>query len=263
MSTTRSRALPHATSVLAVCAHPDDESFGLGAVLHRFAAQGAALAVLCFTRGEASTLGVTHARLGEVRHAELTDAARMLGVGQVELLDHPDGSLASEPLDRLAEEVKLCARKVEADLVLVFDEGGVTGHPDHCRATEAAVAGVPALPVLAWAVPRRVADMLNAQFHTAFIGRSTEEIDVVVPVDRGAQSRAIACHASQCVDNPVLERRLALLGDAEYLRWLRTPTAAKSGGPDPAPPRGPDPAPPRGPDPAPLGPDPAPLTPTA
>jgi len=44
---------------LAVIAHPDDESFGLGAVLAALSGAGAQVRVLCFTRGEASTLGTT------------------------------------------------------------------------------------------------------------------------------------------------------------------------------------------------------------
>jgi mycothiol S-conjugate amidase len=47
--------------------------------------------VSCFTHGEASTLGTFPTGLGETRRAELTAAAEALGVGQVELLDHPDG----------------------------------------------------------------------------------------------------------------------------------------------------------------------------
>lgn len=59
--------LPCAHEVLAVFAHPDDESFGLGAVLGDFTAQGTRLRGLCFTHGEASTLGRTDRNLGEVR----------------------------------------------------------------------------------------------------------------------------------------------------------------------------------------------------
>lgn len=215
--------LPPASSVLAVCAHPDDESFGVGAVLDHFVERGASVAVLCFTRGEASTLGPPSAGLRELRSSELTRAAAELGVGRLQLLEHPDGSLQSEPLDQLASEVATMADEVGADLVVVFDEGGVTGHPDHRRATEAALAAGCGLPVLAWAIPRHVADALNEEFGTGFAGRSEDEIDLVLRVDRTRQSRAIACHPSQCDDNPVLERRLTLLGDTESLRWLRRP----------------------------------------
>jgi N-acetylglucosamine malate deacetylase 2 len=221
--TTSGNELPPARSVLAVCAHPDDESFGLGAVLDGFVDNGAEVAVLCFTRGEASTLGSPTAALGELRAGELTSAAAELGVGRVRLLDHPDGSLESEPLGRLSAEVATMVGEVAADLVVAFDENGVTGHPDHRRATEAALAGGDGLPVLAWAIPRRVADALNARFGTGFAGRADDEIDLVVRVDRTRQCRAIACHSSQCDDNPVLDRRLGLLGETESLRWLRRP----------------------------------------
>lgn len=44
-------ALPDWSSLLVVMAHPDDESFGLGAVISAFVAQGTRASVLCFTRG--------------------------------------------------------------------------------------------------------------------------------------------------------------------------------------------------------------------
>lgn len=217
------RVLPPASSVLAVCAHPDDESFGLGAVLDEFAAGGAAVSVLCFTHGEASTLGLSRRELAEVRALELRAAATELGLDRVQLLDHADGNLDKEPIGALADEVASMEALVGADLLVTFDEGGVTGHPDHARATEAALAGAPALPVLAWGVPRRVAEALNAGFGTTFLGRAAEEIDVVLRVDRSRQRRAISCHTSQSCENPVLWRRLELLGDEESLRWLRRP----------------------------------------
>jgi len=55
------RLLPAWPSVLAVIAHPDDESFGLGAVIDQFTAAGTAVHILCYTHGEASTLNETHA----------------------------------------------------------------------------------------------------------------------------------------------------------------------------------------------------------
>ena len=219
-------SLPAASSVLAVCAHPDDESFGLGAVLHRFVAEGADAAVLCFTRGEASSLGHSPRALSEVRSAELAEAAAVLGIERVKLLARPDGALAGELLEELASEVTAMVEEVGADLLLVFDEGGITGHPDHRRATEAALAAAPLLPVLAWGLPLDVADALNAEFGAGFVGRDRNDIDLVVSVDRARQREAIERHASQSSDNPVLWRRLELLGREESLHWLRPPRHA-------------------------------------
>jgi LmbE family N-acetylglucosaminyl deacetylase len=215
--------LPPVRSVLAVCAHPDDESFGLGAVLHAFADAGATLSLLCFTHGEASTLHTGAGELGPIRAAELEAASGRLGVGRVVLLDYPDGRLRDEPRPALAGHVLRTAREVGADALLVFDEGGITGHPDHQAATDAArdAAGPLGVPVLAWAIPVAVATALNAEFGTAFVGRSRRECAIVLErVDRSAQREAIECHASQATDNPVLRRRLELQQDTEWLRTL-------------------------------------------
>ncbi len=213
-------ALPNVREVLAVCAHPDDESFGLGAILAAFAEQGATTRVLCFTHGEASTLGVTSRPLAEMRADELRTAADALGVGGVQLLTHRDGHLEDVGLDQLAGIV--VDSLGDADLLLVFDEGGITGHPDHCRATDAALAVAEQhhVPVLAWALPEEVAAALNAEFGTAFVGRPESDISIVIEVDRARQLSAIACHATQSGTNPVLWRRLELLGLNEHLRWL-------------------------------------------
>src|ERR1035441_10781373 len=145
--------------VLAVVAHPDDESFGLGAVLSTFSGSGAQTSVLCFTHGEASTLHGVPGDLGALRGRELQEAADVLEVATVRLLDHPDGQLESVSLDMLVTEVLAMADAVAADLLLVFDEGGVSGHADHRRATEAARrdGGLRDLPIGGWGVPVRVA----------------------------------------------------------------------------------------------------------
>jgi LmbE family N-acetylglucosaminyl deacetylase len=214
-----------ARSVLAVCAHPDDESFGLGAVLDTFAAQGAAVSLLCFTDGAASTLGADGSPLQQRRADELRCAAAALGLDRVQMGDHPDGHLCEIAIADLAAEVTEVATRVGADLLVVFDDGGITGHPDHVCATRAALEATPALPVLAWALAERVADALAAEFGAGFVGRPGAEIDIALSVDRSRQHRAIRCHASQSEQNPVLDRRLELAGDTESLRWLRRPVA--------------------------------------
>lgn len=228
--------LPEWPSVLAVIAHPDDETFGLGAVLSVLVDRGAAVAVLCLTRGEASGIHGVPGDLGEVRAAELAAAADILGVGNVDLLDHPDGRLDQTPLADLVADVSAAVDRVAADGLVVFDPSGVTGHPDHRRATSAAlvVADDRSLPVLGWTLPVRVAGTLNAEYGACFAGHPEAEVDLVVTVDRSRQRAAAGCHASQALPTGALWRRLDLLGDAEHLRWLRRRSGrpSQSRGPD-------------------------------
>lgn len=218
--------LPPWRSVLAVVAHPDDESFALGAVLTAFAEAGARVSVLCLTRGEASTLHGVTGDLTQVRTGELAAAAKALGVHDVVLRSHPDGRLPEVDLDELAAQVVTTARGVGADGLIGFDLTGVTGHPDHAHATTAAVraAEVLGLPVLGWTVPDTVAATLREEHGAPFDGHAGTEIDLVVGVDRRRQLAAIECHPSQAVPGSVLWRRLELQGDAEHLRWLRPPS---------------------------------------
>ena len=214
--------LPAVESVLAVCAHPDDESFGLGAVLSAFAERGVRTSVLCLTHGEASTLGADMGDLHVIRERELNSAAAALGVGGVRLLEFGDGRVAEAPIDELCAEVRHAVERAGADLMLVFDEGGITGHADHMGATDAAraVGKEEALPVLAWTLAAEVADQLGTEFPVEFVGRASEAIGLSIEVDRTRQHQAIHCHESQARESPVLWRRLELQGDREVFRWL-------------------------------------------
>jgi LmbE family N-acetylglucosaminyl deacetylase len=210
-----------ARSLLAVCAHPDDESFGLGAVISTLVDRGATVDLVSLTRGEASTLGASAVDLADARGHELMAAAAELGIGEVHLFDHPDGHLSTVALADLAADIQPLA--AGRDLLLVFDEGGITGHPDHIHATSSAMAVADRLdlPVVAWTLDHRVAKRLNEEFDARFVGRRDRDIDLRLPVDRSRQRAAMRCHQSQLDDNPVPARRIALTGDAEALRFLR------------------------------------------
>ena len=211
--------------MLAVCAHPDDESFGLGAILSAFVDHEVEVSVLCLTKGEDSTLGNSVHNLGDARAAEFETAATALGLRRSDLLDYRDGGLDEVSLPEIASRIGRLAHEVEAEILVTFDLGGVTGHPDHHRATQA-TCWYGDLPVLAWTVTDRVATTLNAELATRFQGRSESEIDFNVTVDRTRQIDAIGCHVTQSLENPVLWRRLELQGNEEVLRWLRRPEAA-------------------------------------
>ncbi len=223
--TEASGRLPGWGTVLVVVAHPDDESFGLGAVIDAFVAGGAQVDVLCLTHGEASTLGDDLDDLAAVRAAELRAAADVLGIRRVTLLAHPDGGLDAVPAGVLESDVAEAVAVSGPDGLLVFDSNGVTSHPDHRRATAAAVtvAAPAGLDVLAWTLPETVAQALRAESGAPFAGRPSTQIDLTIAVTRERQSEAVACHPSQAVPGSVLWRRLELLGDVEHLRWLTAP----------------------------------------
>jgi len=222
-----SGGLPTWGSVLVVVAHPDDESFGLGAVIDRFVESGASVGVLCFTHGEASTLHGVAGDLRTLRASELAAAARVLGISSVRLLDYPDGGLSGIPRDELADHVTAMATELRAEGFLVFDSSGVTGHPDHVQATSVAtlVGERLGLGVLAWTLPNPLPSQLAEEFGAGFTGHDSAEVDLVLPVLRDHQLEAVTCHPSQAVPGSVLWRRLELLGDQELLRWLRMPDA--------------------------------------
>ena len=213
------------TSVLAVVAHPDDESFGLGAVLDTLVERGAVGGVVCFTRGEASTLHGVEGDLTEIRIGELTEAAQRLGLTHVRLCEYPDGDLASVDRAELAAVAAEAARAQDADLVLVMDETGITGHPDHQAATAAGLAAADelGLPVLAWTLDPGVCDQLNVEYPAGFVGAQGDE---VWQVSRVRQLEAAQAHASQALPTSVLWRRLELMGDREHVRWLRRPQSS-------------------------------------
>ncbi len=227
------RLLPRWRRVLVVVAHPDDETFGLGGLVHELASGGAAVHVLCYTHGEASALTQPGADLYQMRAAELRQASAELGVSGVTLLDYADGELAAIPAAELARHVHDLTARHRPGGLLVFDENGITGHPDHQAATRAAVlaAAEAGLPVLAWALPAAIAARLREETGQAFAGQPPDRIDLCVRVNREAQRKAALLHASQLSPTAVLWRRLQLAGDCEHLRWL-LPSPGPASGPD-------------------------------
>ena len=206
-------------AALAVIAHPDDESFGLGAVLAAMAAAGSTVKVLCFTHGEASTLGAPE-DLAAVRAAELARAAERLGLERAIITTFPDGGLAAVPEAVLDEVVE--AEVGAATVVVTFEPGGVTGHPDHQAASAAGLrsASRHGLLLAEWGLAPAVAAGLREEFGVPFTALDGDGV-VEFSVDRSIQRAAIDCHASQATDNPVLKRRLELQQDRERLRLSR------------------------------------------
>ncbi len=135
-------------TLMAIFAHPDDESFGTGGTLARYGADPKVRVVLvCATRGEAGEISdpklATHERLGEVREYELLCACQNLGVEDVHFLGYRDSGMAGteENLDprslamadsnEVVGKIVAHIRRERPDVIVTFDEAGGYGHPDH------------------------------------------------------------------------------------------------------------------------------------
>jgi LmbE family N-acetylglucosaminyl deacetylase len=134
---------------MAVLAHPDDESLGIGGTLAKYASEGVETYVLTATRGDGGRYRGHRAgdpqhpgtaALAGIREAELRAAASVLGVREVSLLDyrdqHVDGAEPREVISSIAEHL----RRVRPDVVITFGPDGAYGHPDHVAISQFATA---------------------------------------------------------------------------------------------------------------------------
>lgn len=133
-------------SIVAVVAHPDDESLIAGGTLALGAGAGAATGVVSLTRGEQGPISdqrlTTTQPLGEVREAELQAAIRELGVSWATCLRHPDGELAGVDHEAAAHELAALLAPHAPEVVLTFGEDGLYWHPDHIAARDIALLAV-------------------------------------------------------------------------------------------------------------------------
>ncbi|RMF50861.1 MAG: GlcNAc-PI de-N-acetylase [Anaerolineae bacterium] len=141
--------------ILAVLAHPDDESFGMGGTLAHYANRGAAVHLICATRGEVGEVAPEHLQgyqsIAELREDELRCAARHLKLRGLYFLDYRDSgmpgspenehpqALAAQPVEEVARKVARYIRELRPDVVLTFDPIGGYKHPDHIAIHKATV----------------------------------------------------------------------------------------------------------------------------
>ena len=133
--------------LLAIFAHPDDETFGLGGTMARYAERGVPVTMLCATRGEVGEIAAgsaaTPETLGAFREQELRDAMAILGVADVRFLDFRDSGMQGTPEnadprnlmnaapDAAVAPIVAAIRERRPDAIVTWDASGGYGHPDH------------------------------------------------------------------------------------------------------------------------------------
>jgi LmbE family N-acetylglucosaminyl deacetylase len=214
---------PAWTSVLAVIAHPDEASFGLGAILDAFIFAGARVEVLCLTHGQAWTMNVAPGDLAALRGAERASAADVLGPIGVKLRDGTDGRLGELCEMKLTTEVVEVADCCHPDGLLAFDAPVMSGFLDHVAATSAGIRAAETLdlPVLGWTLAEPVAARLGREFGNSFLGHQEEQVDLRVTIERARRRMASRAEENNELPGSARRRRLEILADTQSLRWLR------------------------------------------
>lgn len=146
--------------LMAVHAHPDDESSKGAATLARYVDEGHRVLVVTLTGGErgdilnpAMDLPEVHGRIAEIRRDEMAKAAEILGVEHTWLgfvdsgLPHgdpppplPDDCCAVLPLEVCTEALVRVVRQFKPHVMTTYDENGGYPHPDHVQVNRVSLA---------------------------------------------------------------------------------------------------------------------------
>jgi LmbE family N-acetylglucosaminyl deacetylase len=141
---------------MLICyAHPDDESFGIGAYIAKIAAEGTEVTLICATNGDVGTVPPEKLQgynsIGELRLAELQCAAQVLGLHEVITFGYRDSGMMNSsdncdsrclwqaPLGQVTDRVAEVMRRIRPHVVITFDPFGGYGHPDHIKMHRATV----------------------------------------------------------------------------------------------------------------------------
>lgn len=131
----------HPRGLLAIFAHPDDETFGAGGVLALAASAGVPTWLVCATDGDLGGAEGARELDPTLRRGELRCAMTSLGAAEPVFLGYrdsgmegwakPDGCLALAPAEEVVERLVAIVRDLRPTTILTFDPGGIYGHPDH------------------------------------------------------------------------------------------------------------------------------------
>jgi LmbE family N-acetylglucosaminyl deacetylase len=177
---------------VAVVAHPDDLEYGAAAAVARWTGQGKEVAYVLATRGEAGIAGQDPAVVGPLRVEEERRGAALVGVSEVEFLDHADGVV--EYGLALRRDLAAAFRRLRPEVVitmsfdLTWGEEGPVNHSDH-RAVGLAVLDACRDAANEWvfrdAGPR--CDTIRDAYVVA-AGTPTYFVDVTATIDAGIAS---------------------------------------------------------------------------
>ncbi len=240
--------------LMAVLAHPDDESLGIGGTIAKYAAEGVEVFLVSATRGDGGRYRIHRPgdaqhpgadALAAIRERELCAAASVLGVKDVAFLDYRDQQLdRARPRD-VIDAIGRHLRRVQPDVVITFGPDGAYGHPDHIAVCQFATAAVVAaaqpsiakLYYIAWPESTWAAYQHAFKKLTSTVDGVERQVvpwpdwEITTVIDTAAFVptvwKAIACHESQMsayeqLKNLPPEDHQAIWGKQSFYRVFST-----------------------------------------
>jgi LmbE family N-acetylglucosaminyl deacetylase len=215
--------------LLAIFAHPDDETFRPGGTLALLAQSGVRVQVLTMTRGEAGSCGdppiCIPEELPAVRESELRCACVALGLELPHLLNYQDGHLAEADTELITAQILKAINEFHPRILLSFGPDGLSGHPDHIVvghcASMAFSSSNDVVALYTMAIPYTLAEQMNmSRIHPV----PDEQISLSVDISPTwlAKQNAMACHATQRSTTPIMsapaERQQQFFGREYFVR---------------------------------------------
>lgn len=196
--------------LVCIFAHPDDEAFGPGGTIARFASEGVEIYLICVTSGDAIekyAKGNDVSTLGKVRKKELLKSAKILGIKEVLFLDFADGSLSNNNYHEVTDKLKEVLEKIKPDTIMTFAENGVSGHLDHVAVSMESSYLFERTPfvknIMFFCEKREAKEKIGTNYFVYFPeGYDSREVDLVVDVTDFLETKikAMETHASQMSD---------------------------------------------------------------
>jgi N-acetylglucosamine malate deacetylase 2 len=121
--------------ILYIFPHPDDESFGPARAMAKQLREGNEVYLLTLTKGGATKVrhkyNYTIEEMGEVRHKEMLDVAKVLGLTGMTVLDLPDSGLKEMDPRDIEKVVSDEIEKIKPEVIVTYAVHGISGFFDH------------------------------------------------------------------------------------------------------------------------------------
>ena len=196
--------------IFIITAHPDDETFTTAGTIYRNNKMGGSTFAVCATLGEKGKSHLetdcSEKELAQIRKQELIGVLEFLGVrsDDIHTFNFPDASVNNYS-DSLENKILPLVRKASPDLIISFDECGITGHEDHIAIGKVArkIANALKLPLATFTLPPELLEDNPTLFRKQRkYGKYEDSIkfkepNVIISIDKVVKVKALCFHKSQ------------------------------------------------------------------